>query len=182
MPNDQTEGISRREALKRAAILGAAAWTIPAVQTINMRRAYAGSPGCTFSHFRIEGGRCQSVGSESCLPANSDPNSCDPINTTLANPISTPDGAEWVICLDAGCVVEGVGLKSGSPRSAGGCLYSGPGATPLHGAPVSNATLSWEGWSVDANGCLHIPRMLRTKRGVARPIDNSHADVVVCCP
>jgi hypothetical protein len=50
-------GIDRREMLKRAAVAGVVAWTVPAVQTLNMREAMAsqGSPGEVCSTIKIDG-------------------------------------------------------------------------------------------------------------------------------
>jgi hypothetical protein len=50
-------GIDRREMLKRAAAVGAVAWAVPAVQTLNMRQALAGvgSPGEVCYTIKIDG-------------------------------------------------------------------------------------------------------------------------------
>jgi len=55
---EQTQtGINRRQALKRLAVGGAVLWTIPAVQTINMRSAFAlGSPGEDCYTIKLEDG------------------------------------------------------------------------------------------------------------------------------
>src|SRR3990170_4777320 len=105
--------INRREALKKAAVVGAVVWSTPVIQSVSSRaNAQTVSPNNICSKFRIEGGSCTTVGAQSCLPSLSDQNCCDPINTAVTTPMQTPENGEWVICLDAGCEVEGVGLKA----------------------------------------------------------------------
>jgi hypothetical protein len=193
--------LDRRQALKRAAAVGGALWVVPAVQSINMSRAFAASLTNVCSNFRIQnggdeedddddgrapglGGKCFSVRGIRCpeMPYT-DPSSCAPINTGRPTPISTPEGADWVICLDAGCEVEGVGLKQGNQ-----CLYSPQ--NPMHhnqGLPVVKGDRRWGAssvtWYVDANNCLHVTRLEKqSPRGFWRLTDISHLDVISCCP
>ena len=183
------EQLDRREALKRAAAVGGALWVVPAVQSINMSRAFATSASNVCNNFRIEGGKCSVItkktGSKCASMPYTDPSSCAPINTAKTKPISTPSGADWVICLDAGCEVEGVGLKAGDQ-----CLYSPQ--NPLHhdqGLPVipPNGKARWGAssltWYVDTNRCLHVTRLeQKNNKGKWNTIDNSHVDVITCCP
>jgi hypothetical protein len=185
--------ISRRDALRKAALVGAVAWTVPTIQTVNLQRALAQtqSPPGTCTKFRIQRTQsglpdCTSVGAESCLvdtpfacfESNQDPFSCDAIS---GNP-QVPDDDEWVICLDEGCEVEGVGLKSTTSCLCSPAMQSPSDPTcTQQGMPVlDHPTSTWEGWCVDANNCLHIPRAKRKSNGNA--IRTDHVDVIVCCP
>ena len=112
-----------------------------------------------------------------------DPSSCNPINLARPTPILTPNGADWVICLDPGCEVEGVGLKAATY-----CLYS-PQNPSDHkkGLPVVQTNATWGttapgSWYVDANNCLHVTRLKQKIKGVFKYADNSHVDVITCCP
>lgn len=44
MAEERPSGITRREALKRGAVIGTAAWVVPAVQVLRMDAAAADSP------------------------------------------------------------------------------------------------------------------------------------------
>ena len=179
------EQLDRRAALKRAAAVGGALWVVPAVQSINMSRAFAASAGNVCSNFRVSGGQCSRVPPGNRCPTMpyTDPSSCTPINTARTKPISTPKENDWVICLDAGCEVEGVGLKA-----ADNCLYSPQ--NPLNhnqGLPVIRSDVRWGAtaptWFVDANNCLHVTRLEeKNRRGEWVPKNSAHADVITCCP
>jgi hypothetical protein len=70
MPTEDEPGIDRRQLLKRAVAVGAVAWTVPAIQTINMTHALAnvGSPGdiCYTIKFNSDG-TCSSASANSNL-------------------------------------------------------------------------------------------------------------------
>src|SRR5712691_10085135 len=103
--------VTRRQALRRIAAAGAVAWAVPAVQTINMTRAFAQTQASNpkvCSWFRISrgdlaaGGAAGACGgpitsSDSCLSAVG-PIDCSPV---LQVP-TTPSGSSWTICLGQG--------------------------------------------------------------------------------
>ena len=63
MPTETDQpGIDRRDLLKKAAVAGAVAWSVPAIQTLNMPEALAavGSPGETCFTVRIDRHGCSS--------------------------------------------------------------------------------------------------------------------------
>jgi hypothetical protein len=120
--------VSRRDALKRIAIVGGAAWTIPAIQTVSMQRAYAmgGSPTrkC-YSVFINKPYGCQEA-------FNLDPNvfkclqgkiestkgGCDLLGVSI-----DPNGdGKWYVTL-----APGVHFVVGYSRTAGHCI---PSPTP----------------------------------------------------
>ena len=100
MTEDNRDPVSRRQAIKRIAAAGTVAWTIPAIQTFNMSRAYAQtqtSPVMVCSWFRITSndttpgaldGTCgEAIGPyDSCLSATSDSVDCGPVNATPVTP------------------------------------------------------------------------------------------------
>lgn len=183
---DTDRSISRRDALKKGALVGAVAWSVPVIQSVTNKASAQTSPNTICSKLRIQDGGCGTVGSQSCLPSLADQNCCDPINTSAATPILDPDDAESVICLDPGCEVEGVGLKSAQE-----CLFSPQNpANPNQGLPVpdeppaEDGDVRWSGWFVDASNCLHVPRMEEFDSGdnLWKPKANGHIDVIVCCP
>jgi hypothetical protein len=69
MPTDhEPQGIDRRQMLKRVAAAGAVAWTVPAIQTLNMSKALAqvGSPGDVCYTVKLEN-TCESPSANSNL-------------------------------------------------------------------------------------------------------------------
>ena len=156
MTEDGHERISRRQALRRVAAAGAAVWAVPAVQSINMSRAFAqtqmSQPPGACSWFRISQselatgmgvGTCgQPISpSDSCLTAFGIMD-CSPL---LGMPV-TPNGSGWTACLAAGYRVQEVALFD----AAGHCWLSVAGqAGPMIGQPVqsANGTGGWGGWS-----------------------------------
>lgn len=177
--------IGRRQALRRIAVAGAAAWAVPAVQTINMSRAFAltqmSQPIGTCSWFRISqgdqaiGGALGSCGepispSESCLSAFGVID-CSPL---LGLPL-TPSGSGWTVCLGAAYRVQEVALFD----AAGHCWLSvADPVDPMIGRAVqsANGTGGWVGWTV-AGGCVNVPR---PNDAVGTPVDIAHFDVVAC--
>jgi hypothetical protein len=85
MAEKETNGLNRREFLRKAAITGAVAWAIPVVQSVAATPAFAqmGSPPCIH-------GRCVS----SCLagPCN-DEAMCETECAALCLPPSVPAGS-----------------------------------------------------------------------------------------
>jgi hypothetical protein len=183
VPETPGNRISRRQALRRAAVAGAVAWTVPAVQTINMSRAFAQtqmSQPLVCSWFRITAGE-QTVGgggsgvcgppsaSDSCL-SSVGAGDCAPV---LGTP-SAPAGAGWSACLAAGYLVQEVALTD----AAGNCWRSPVSASdPQVGDPVQNGGGgAWAGWSA-AGGCLYLPQ---PTDGVGSPVGVAHVDVMAC--
>jgi len=176
--------ISRRQALRRMAAAGAAAWAVPAVQTINMSRAFAqtqmSQPGVC-SWFRISQGELTTGGalgtcgqpispSDSCLSAFGVVD-CSPL---LGMPL-TPSGSGWTVCLAAAYRVQEVAVFD----AAGRCWLSiADPADPMIGRPVqsANGTGGWVGWTV-GGGCLNV---LQPTDAVGAPVDITHFDVIAC--
>jgi hypothetical protein len=112
MPTEDEQGIDRRQLLKRAAAVGAVAWTVPAIQTINMTHALAsvGSPGdiCYTIKFEADG-KCESAGgnlekSFSCL-WDFDPDIIvtDTDGGCMKATLQIMANGEWHVTLAAGC-------------------------------------------------------------------------------
>jgi hypothetical protein len=120
--------VSRRDALKRIAIAGGVAWTLPAIQTVNMQRAYAlgGSPTrkC-FSVFINKPYGCQDaidldLNVFTCLKGNIEATGggCDIIGVSI-----NPNGdGKWYVSL-----APGVHFVIGFSRITGKCI---PSPTP----------------------------------------------------
>jgi hypothetical protein len=124
--------VSRRDALKRIAIAGGAAWTLPAIQTVHMERAYAatGSPSK----------KCYTVYIDKQYGCEEAPDLDQHVFKCLAGKIEQnrggcsflgvsfdPDGTgRWFVTLDAGSV-----FVAGFSRVAGRCIPSPtpPGST-----------------------------------------------------
>lgn len=135
----QHTGIDRRQALKRIAAGGVVLWTIPAVQTLNMRHALAvGSPGedcytIKLGLDRAGGEVCEAPGAGSHLPTSYgclfdfDPDvivtdqpeaeACSKV-VTWTHPATGP----WFVTLAEGCHLEAGFSKCGS--GDGSCLAS----------------------------------------------------------
>ena len=180
-PNDTR--MDRRQALKRLGAAGAIAWTVPVIQAIDMPKAMARSetgsappPGCGNARIN-EGGGCElpnftsgGCGGQSCLSgANpSGPSACGSIVSAGAS-----NGADWVICLAAGCQVQEVSV------SAAGSCWDAPGSPTCQGNNPHVST--WGGFSVSGN-CLSISRpTFVNDKGKTVQIDISHVDLVICC-
>jgi hypothetical protein len=60
MDKDHDKGMNRREFIRKAAITGAVAWAVPAIQTVAATPAYAGTQGTTCPHSTPDtaGGSC----------------------------------------------------------------------------------------------------------------------------
>ena len=184
MVDNSGNRIDRRQALRRIAAAGAAAWAVPAVQTINMSRAFAQtqvSQPSVCSWFRISQGDLTTAGalgscgqqispSDSCLTVfgNMD---CSPL---LGTP-SAPSGSVWTACLALGYQVQEVALSD----AAGHCWLSvAYPANPMSGQPVqsANGTGGWVGWSA-GGGCLYVPPPTDAS---GAPVDITHFDVMAC--
>jgi hypothetical protein len=171
--------IDRRQALKRLGAAGAVAWTVPAIQTFNMPKAFAqaqpGSPppeGC--GNVRIsKGGGCGlpnfdgGGGGGSCLQtANPNgPSACGSIVSATAN-----DGADWVICIAEGCRFQEVSMSSASH------CWNKPGP-PTDGDPNHN----WSGFTISGQ-CVTVHRStFNNPPGQMVTQNISHVDLVICC-
>lgn len=87
--SDLRDGLSRREVLKRAAIVGGVAWAAPVVQSLAATPAFAqGSPApCFHSIGGQTGGGCQGACTQSgCTGGSCDGNDPDPDNPQLKGP------------------------------------------------------------------------------------------------
>jgi hypothetical protein len=113
MPTDtEPQGIDRRQMLKRVAAAGAIAWTVPAIQTLNMSKALAqvGSPGDVCYTVKFED-TCSSPSANSnlsqsfgCLYAF-DPDVIVKDTTggcSIVSVVKNADGT-WRVTLPAGC-------------------------------------------------------------------------------
>lgn len=113
MPTDhEPQGIDRRQMLKRVAAAGAVAWTVPAIQTLNMSKALAqvGSPGDVCYTVKLEN-TCESPSANSnlaqsfgCLYAF-DPDVIVTDTTagcSLVSVVKNTNGT-WQVTLPAGC-------------------------------------------------------------------------------
>lgn len=184
MVEDPNDGrISRRKALRRLGAAGALVWTVPAIQTIGMSKALAqtrpGSappPGCGNARVSLGGGcglpnfDSGGCGGQSCLSgANpSGPSACDSIVSSGA-----ANGADWVICLAAGCQVQELSM------AAAGSCWDAPGSPTCQG---NNPNLdTWSGFSVNGS-CVtvHRPTFVNTG-GQVVSVNISHVDLVICC-
>jgi hypothetical protein len=151
------EGVSRRQALKRMAAVGGAVWVAPALQTINMSRANAGTPQQDCFSVLITGGRhCESPGPTGegahCLHPITTPGGC--ANVTV---ISTNAGQSWFINLGSCTFVEGF-VKSGG--GTGSCCQ-------LNIAPGTSGT-------------IEAPRCATGPKGQLQDI--SGVELTICCP
>ena len=172
--------VSRRTMLKRVGAAGALVWSVPAIQSLNMPKAWAqvGSvppppEGC--GNVRISlGGGCGlpnfggGGGGASCLSGAdpNDPSGCGSVVSATAN-----NGADWVICVAEGCRIASLSVASG------GECWNAPGA-PV-GDPDGPA--DWTGFTVSGN-CVTVHRTTDVNpqgKPITRNI--SHVDLVICC-
>jgi hypothetical protein len=121
-------GLSRRDALKRGAIIGGAAWTAPMLQTISAPAFAQASPISTCTDLfvvQIEQGAhvCAGpgFGGRDCLGENSvgtggAANGCG----KLASIVENADGT-WTVTLAQGCEFTAGFSKCGSPTNPAGC-------------------------------------------------------------
>ncbi|HEX6331138.1 MAG TPA: hypothetical protein VF129_07605 [Actinomycetota bacterium] len=119
-PEDTRDGITRRQALKRMAAAGAVAWAAPAVQTMNMRRAWAQNESPQLICYRIKietGGKCETgFGARDCL----DPTSPDVLETeggcdffvTVTKDPALPD-CIWSVTVADTCRIDRATAKTG---------------------------------------------------------------------
>ena len=181
-PNDAR--ITRRKALSRLGAAGALVWTVPAVQTIGMNKAFAQSeggsappPGCGNARIALGGG-CTlpnfnpnaGCGGMSCLTgANANgPSGCGSIASA-----SAANGADWVICLAAGCRVQELSM------AAAGSCWNTQGSPSCQGNNPNVST--WSGFSVSGS-CVTVHRPTFVNRGGHTvQINISHVDLVICC-
>jgi hypothetical protein len=176
--------IDRRQALRRIAGAGAVAWSVPAVQTLNMSRALAQaqtSIPTTCSWFRISAngrtpiendGICTGVDDhDSCLSTTGSNTDCSPV---VGIPL-TPSRSGWTVPLGPGYEIIEVAL-SAEPA----CWRSTQDPNDhSRGMPAQDAqgAGSWPGWSV-FQGYLQIPQ----PDGGFDPIAIHHVDVIACLP
>jgi hypothetical protein len=155
--NEQDEsGVSRRQALKRMAAIGGAVWVAPALQTINMAHAKAGSPAEVCFSVKIEqGGNCESPGPSGqgfqCIVPVTGSDGCSHVSV-----ISTNNGEDWVIDIGSCRFIEG-GVKSGGGQGSC-CPISIPAGT---------------------TGVLSIPRCASGPHGMLQDI--STVELTICC-
>ena len=126
--------VSRRDALKRIAIAGGAVWAVPAIQTVNMQRAYAmgGSPTrrCFSLYIDKKYGCQEAIDLDpnvfKCLKGQleSTQGGCDLVGVSI-----DPNGdGKWYVSLDPGST-----FVAGFSRIAGKCIPSPspPGSTGI---------------------------------------------------
>lgn len=139
MVDHESEGLTRREALKRGLKLGAVLWVTPVVQVVGMRPAFAQttSPACTvwyavkidpsanpvFPHCVDIFGQNNPNGVGQCLDVDDVGMPVNAGGCAHVTSSTTPDGASWTATLGEGCeFVEGSGrcfVKLG--QAHGGC-------------------------------------------------------------
>jgi hypothetical protein len=185
MPEDQDDQrISRRKALKRMGAAGALVWTVPAIQSIGMPKAFAavgsapppppgcgnarvsGGGGCGLPNFNANAG----CGGQSCLTGADPtaPSGCGGIASSTANL-----GADWVICLNPGCTLQSLSMASG------GACWSAPGAPNCTSGALTNP--QWSGFTQSGN-CVTIHRPTAQNASGQTVTQNiSHVDLVICC-
>jgi hypothetical protein len=152
---EQEQNVSRRQALKRMAAVGGAVWVAPALQTINMARANAGTPRETCFSVKIEAGnRCEeptggSRGFHCIVPVTGSTGGCGHVV-----PLVTSAGQSWVIDLGSCRFLEG-SVKSGS----GTCC-------PLTFSPSTT-------------GVITVPRCATGPHGQLQDI--SGVELTICC-
>jgi len=163
-PEDTRDGISRRQALKRMAAAGAVAWAAPAVQTMNMRRAWAQneSPIRICHRIKTNGERdCEEgFGAQDCLdPATNftgeDLQPCTPTPPgCCAFYVSTSvSPCEWTVTVAPECIIVGATAKTGGPPTTQRCFgFAGSGSN-----------------SITVNTC-ELSRF-----------DISHVELAICC-
>ena len=115
-------GINRRQALKRIAAGGAVLWTIPAVQTLNMRRAFAvGSPGEECYTIKLDPCEAPSPNTNleqayGCL-FDFDPDvivTDQPESEACSKVANFTSNGTWTVTLAAGCHLEAGFSKCGN--------------------------------------------------------------------
>ena len=172
----EESGLSRREVLKRGAVLGGSLiWAVPTIQAIGMSAAFANetSPVCNV-YFAAKIGQegqeedapiiCvsihnQGVGPGKCLnvvqiaednPFTVSDGACDRVES-----FTSPDEANWTVTLDPGCQLwdAAVGIKSGGSGSE--CV------------PQAGYSLSTDGRTITFE----------------KPLDHaiSHVEFIFCC-
>ena len=139
--HEPTEGLSRRQVLKRAAVAGAVAWAAPVVQSINPSRAWASGVGTPRQI-------CQSVvidSSGNCSEAQG--------GFTHITPTGETGGCEFVsteVDPDGGILV---GVPPGTEVVDGAVVGPNGHAQP----PVSNASGDvWKASSPGSEGIDHV--------------------------
>lgn len=118
--------ISRRDALKRGALIGAGAvWATPVIQSIGMSRAFAAAvsdDGAVYYALKIEGDGCEDIsgqisphGTGQCLDVDA---AVIPISGGCGSVVDVIDVAEdndptpWQIVLTEGCYPIAISRKS----------------------------------------------------------------------
>ena len=156
-PHDpDSSGVNRRQALKRMAAVGGAVWVAPALQTINMAHAKAGSPLEVCFSVKIEQDfTCESPGPEGqgfeCIVPVIGGDGCSHVSV-----ISTNNGEDWQIDLGACRFIEGA-VKSGGGK--GSCC-------PIN---VPSGT----------TGVISIARCATGPHGMLQDISN--IQITICC-
>lgn len=134
-PHDpDASSVSRRQALKRMAAVGGAVWVAPALQTINMARAKAGSPQEVCFSVKIEGGgACVLPGPTGegfhCIVPVTGGDGCGHVTA-----ISTNSGEDWLIDLGSCRFIEGA-VKPGGGSTSCCPLSIAAGTTGVITAP-----------------------------------------------
>jgi hypothetical protein len=149
-------GVSRRQALKRMAAVGGAVWVAPALQTINMAHAKAGSPAEVCFSVKISaGGKCEAPGPSGqgfhCIVPITGTNGCANVSA-----VSTNNGQDWVIDL-------------GSCRFIEGAVKSGGGSTSCCPLSIPAGT----------TGVITAPRCATGPHGQLQNI--SEVELTICC-
>lgn len=148
--------VDRRDALKRIAAVGGAVWVAPALQTINMATASAGTPHETCFTALITPNHCEvpgpsGQGAHCITPVLPSTGACDHVRI-----ISSRAGTSWVIDLGTCRFIEGQVKSGGGSRSC--CPIDIPPGT---------------------TGVITVPRCASGPHGMLQDI--SGVEVTFCC-
>jgi hypothetical protein len=139
--HEPTDGLSRRQVLKRAAVVGAVAWATPVVQSINPSRAWASGVGtprqiCQSVTIDSSGNCSDGQGGFTHITPTGETGGCEFVTTELA-----PDGSILV------------GVPPGSEVVDGAVVGPSGHAQP----PISNASGDvWKAATPGQGGVDHV--------------------------
>ena len=123
-PSTQNSNLSRREVLRRAVIVGGAAWAAPVIQSISTPAFAQVTPGCIAGCFWVKWDPtepCVDVGGQSsivcpnCLAdegLTQSPGGCPCVGSAVTmEPCGDPATGTWTLTLPPGCTFHGGGSK-----------------------------------------------------------------------
>lgn len=126
-PRKGHQSVTRREVLRRAAIVGGAAWAAPVIQSISTPAFAQVTPRCISGCFWVkwdptepcvDAGGQGSITCPNCLTdegLTQDPGGCPCIeNNVTTEPCGDPATGTWTLTLPPGCTFHGGGSKCAS--------------------------------------------------------------------